>query len=342
MKSRITAAVLFFAFLLFLIPASAKEKPGTQRKGLSKAAAGLPYVIMNANNVTSWVHSDGFFNWLVAQSWNGEYPRLSGVGTIFSEGIVFGGLVNDGLYSNTLRITGDTYQVGMAPGAIHADGTTDPVDALSSRAFAVRPDMPPTAASKPEDWPNLTPDAATYNQVPQASVTDGMVQSIASQYFTDWKEWPAAKGAPWFIDTVKQVRYDAAYDPNNPHCIPGIPGATKTAWFVCNDQDAATTASFAGSPPLGIEEQMTLWAYASSTPLNNMVFKQVKLIYKGNPGSPANASIDSMYVVQWADPDNGDGGDDYAGCDSTLNLNYDWNSKTIDAKYASVGLPAAA
>lgn len=342
MKSRITAAVLFFAFLLFLIPASAKEKPWTQRKGLSKASAGLPYVLMNANNVTSWVHSDGFFNWLVQQSWNGEYPRLSGVGTIFSEGIVFGGKVTDGLYSNTLRVTGDSYQVGMAPGAIHADGTTDPVDALSSRAFATRPDMPPTAASTPQDWPNLTADAASYNQVPQASVTDAMVQSLAAQYFTDWKEWPAAKGAPWFIDTVKQIRHDAAYDPNNPHCIPGIPGATKTIWFVCNDQDAATTASFAGSPPLGIEEQMTLWAYASSTPLNNIVFKQVKLIYKGNPGAPANAQIDSMYIVQWADPDNGDAGDDYAGCDSALNINYDWNSRTVDAKYAAIGLPAAA
>lgn len=337
MKSRIRATVLLFALFLVVIPSQAKEKPGSERRMLSKAAAGLPYVLMNANNVTSWAHSDGFFNWLVQQSWNGEYPKLSGVGTIFAEGIVFGGISNDGLYSNALRVTGDSYQVGMAPGAIG-----DNPDAVSSRAFAVRPDMPYTAQSTPDKWPDLASDAASYFQIPQSGVSSGQEQEIAGLYFTDWKEWPAAKGAPWYVDTVKLVRNDAAYDYTNKHHIPGIPGANKTIWFVCNDQSASITSSFAGSPPLGVEEQMTLWAYASSTPLNNMVFKQVKLIYKGNPGSAANARIDSMYVVQWADPDNGDGGDDYAGSDSTLNLNYDWNSKTVDAKYAAIGLPAAA
>jgi len=341
MKSRITVAVLFLATVLMVIPSAAKEKPGT-KKGLSKAAQGQPYILMNANNVTSWVHSDGFFNWLVQQSWNGEYPRASGVGTIFSEGVVFGGFVTDGLYSQSLRVTGDTYQAGMAPGAIHADGTVDDEEAASSRAFGVRPDMPASIQGDATKWPDLTVDAATFFQVPQASVSDGQKQQIATQYFADWNEWPAAKGAPWFVDTVKQLRTDAGYDPTNPHDIPGVPGASKTIWFVCNDQDAAITASAYGSPPLGIEEQMTLWAYASSTPLNNIVFKQVKLIYKGNPGAPANSQIDSMYVVQWSDPDNGDSGDDYAGSDSTLNLNYDWNSRTVDAKFAAVGLPAAA
>jgi len=342
MNSRIRATILFFAFLLLVIPSQSKEKPGSERRYLGKTAAGLPYVLQNANNVTSWVHSDGFFNWLVQQSWNGEYPKLSGVGTIFSEGIVFGGISNDGLYSNALRVTGDSYQVGMNPGAIHADGTLDDANALSSRAFAVRPDLPYTAQADPTTWPDLGADAASYFQIPQSSVTSAQEQEIAGLYFTDWKEWPAAKGAPWYIDSVKQVRNDAAYDYSNPHHIPGVPGASKTSWFVCNDRNTAVTQSFAGSPPLGVEEQMTLWSYASSTPLNNIVFKQVKLIYKGNPGAPANARIDSMYIVQWADPDNGDGGDDYAGCDSSLNLNYDWNSRTIDAKYAAVGLPAAA
>ncbi len=343
MKSRIKVTVLFFAMLLMVIPSPAKEKPGT-KKGLSKVTAGQPYVVMNGNNQTAWFRSDGFFPQIVSQSWNGEFPRGCGVGDIYQEGVVFGGFVTDGLFTNSLRVTGDTYFIGMQPGAMNADGTVNAGDAgdAGSRAFQVRGDMPLSVQSDPTQWPDLGPDAASYFQVPQPSVSDGQKTQIATQYFTDWKEWPAAKGAPWYIDSVKQVRYDAAYDYTNPHDIPGIPGATKTIWFVCNDATASVTGPFAGSPPIGMEEQSTLWSYASSTPLNNIIFKQVKLIYKGNPGSPANSEIDSMFVVQWSDPDNGDSGDDYAGSDSLLNLNYVYNSKTIDAKYAAVGLPCPA
>jgi hypothetical protein len=49
-----------------------------------------------------------------------------------------------------------------------------------------------------------------------------------------------------------------------------------------------------------------------------------------------------MYVVQWADPDEGDGGGDFAGSDSTLNLNYVYNAATTDPKYTAIGLPAPA
>jgi hypothetical protein len=321
---------------------SAVGNAGKAKPNLSKTTVGQPYVLMNANNVTSWIHPAGFFNWQVSQSWNGEFPKGSGVGTIFSEGIVFGGLVNDGKYAQTLRVTGDTYFVGMQPGAMHADGTADDINAASSRAFGVRPDMPPSIQSNSKLWPDLTADAATFFQKPQASVTDGDRAQVAAQYFQDWTEWPASKGAPWSDDRDGVIRHDNAFDPTNPHHIPGISGATKTIWFVCNDFNMAVSQTFAGSPPTGMEEQMTIWAYASSTPLNNIIFKQVKLIYKGNQGIPSTSSIDSMYVVQWADPDVGDGGNDFAGSDSTLNLNYAYTSGNSDANYNAIGLASAA
>lgn len=335
--------ILILTFLLIAsLTSFAKEKIGNGGRGLAKTAAGQPYLLMNANNVTSWIHPDGFFNWLIAQSWNGEFPRGSGVGTIFSEGIVFGGLVNDGKYSQTLRVTGDTYFTGMQAGAIHPDGTTDDKEDVGSRAFGVRPDMPPSIQSDSKRWPDLTVDAATFLSKPQASVTDGDRAQIAAQYFKDWTEWPASKGAPWSDDRDGIIRHDAGFDPTNPHHIPGIAGASKTIWFVCNDLNTTVSQTFAGSPPTGMEEQMTLWAYASSTPLNNIIFKQVKLIYKGNPGIPSTSNIDSMYVVQWADPDEGDGGGDFAGSDSSLNLNYVYNAATTDPKYAAIGLAAPA
>jgi hypothetical protein len=328
--------------LLLWYSSFAKEHPRSGTGKISNTVVGQPYVLMNANNVTSWVHSDGFFNWLEYQSWNGEFPQSSGVGTIFSEGIVFGGIVSDGLYANPLRVNGDTYFVGMQPGAIHTDGSVDDANDINSRAFGVRPDMPPILFGDPTQWPDLTIDAATFFQKPQNTVTSSDKAQIASQYFADWTAWPAAKGAPWYIDSVKVVRNDAGFNPNNPHHIPGIPLAAKTIWFVCNDQNVGVSTSFAGSPPIGMEEQMTLWAYATSTPLSDVIFKQVKLIYKGNPGAPANSRIDSMYVVQWADPDDGDANDDFSGCDSSLSLNYVYNSKAMDSKYAAAGLASPA
>lgn len=327
-----------------------KELTGKGSQGFQKGSSVPSYALMNANNVTSWVRNDGLFNWNIKGSWNGEFPKGSRVGTVFSEGIVFGGIVHDDLYPDSVRVTGDTYFVGMQAGAIHTNAAgnvtgTDDDTARGSRVFAVRPDMPPALSGNSKLWPDLTVDVATFLQKDTSSVSSDDIRQIANQYFTDWMEWPAKKGAPWFIDSIKIVRTDSGFDPTNPHDIPGIPDAAKTIWFVCNDLNEAISQTFAGSHPIGIEEQMTLWAYVFSgelEPLNNVIFKQVKLIYKGNPGAPSNSRIDGMYISQWADCDVGDALDDFVGCDSSMSLGYAYNSKTIDSQYATAGLSVPA
>lgn len=343
MKSQ-NRLILLLATVLFLAASVyAKDGPGSKKvKKLSKVSGIPTETVVDANNFTSYPDYDGLFPAVVAGSWNGEFPKGSGIGVIFQEGIVFGGLVRDGL-TPSLRVGGSTYPTGMRGGKILSDaggnttGAEDPSMA-DVRIFRIRPDVRPGQ----EQLPDLTADVAATLQIPISQVNSGQVQSLADQYMTDWTEWPAAKGAPWYVDSIKVVRNDAGYDPNNTHHIPGIPGASQTVWFVCNDIDAGPVGLLYGSPPIGIEEQMTLWSYATSTPLNNIVFKQVKLIYKGTPTTPSSATIDSMYVVQWADPDNGDSGDDLAGCDSTLSLGYCYNGYTIDAKYNALGMPAPA
>ncbi len=349
MKYKKLVLMIFLALLFVSFSSPGKDNSNNSAHKLFKNTAGVSKALMNANNVTSWIRPNGFFNWDVAQSWNGEYPKLSGVGTIFAEGIVFGGFSNDGLYTSSLRVTGNTYFNGMQAGSIltangNTTGAEDPSSSAVNRVWGVRPDVSPFTATSA--YPNLTNDAATFFQVSPGSVTSSQIQTIVNQYIADWNEWPASaqnpKGAPWYVDTVQVVRNDNNFSASNPHHIPGMPGATKTIWFVCNDLNPSVSETFGGSPPMGIEQQMMLWSYASSTPLNDMIFKQVKLIYKGNPHSPANAEIDSMYIVQWADGDDGDAGDDYAGCDSTLGLGYQYNSTATDAKYAAVGLAAPA
>jgi hypothetical protein len=159
-------------------------------------------------------------------------------------------------------------------------------------------------------------------------VSAGDIQTLRDQYAKDWMEWPAIKGAPY-----DDVDGNGIYDPNVD--IPGIPGASQTIWIYYND-DLAPQAY--GSPPIGIEVQQTFWAYAVSNPLSNVIFKKVNVVYAGLENTPASATIDDMYLVQWADPDIGQYTDDFAGCDPDLDLGYAYSSSTNDAVYAGLGL----
>ena len=52
-------------------------------------------------------------------------------------------------------------------------------------------------------------------------------------------------------------------------------------------------------------------------------------------------NIDDMYIGLWSDPDLGDAGDDFVGCDTTLGLGFCWNDG-VDSYYStySGGTPA--
>ncbi|HEY9165854.1 MAG TPA: FlgD immunoglobulin-like domain containing protein [Candidatus Kryptonia bacterium] len=325
---------------LYFQSSFAGNPDGRKSKPMPLKVNGVPAsTVLNFNNLTSWTTDNALFPPNISNGkWNGEFPKGSGIGLIFQEGIVFGGMVRDG-GSEILRVGGATYPTGMQAGRIITNGSgivtgADDTAGANARIWRVRPDVVPGQASPPD----LTSDAASYFQVSTSEVTAAELDQIKQQYYTDWLQWPASIGAPWYIDSVGVVRNDNAFDPTSPHCIPGVPGAGQTVWYVCNDLDPNQAVALYGSEPIGIEEQVTLWAYDSPAELNSMTFKQVKLIYKGTTTSASNSEIDSMYIVQWRDPDNGDMSDDYSGCDSTLNLGFCYNGEPVDSKYASVGL----
>ena len=60
----------------------------------------------------------------------------------------------------------------------------------------------------------------------------------------------------------------------------------------------------------------TIWGYKRKGALGQTIFASTLIINK------SGAEIDTMYLVQWADPDLGDGGDDYVGCDTTRSLGF--------------------
>ncbi len=298
--------ILFFGFQ-YNSYASYKGKRNKKNK-LNKITVDPGQSVMDINNITSWVSAEGFHDWVVASSWNGAFPNGVNAGAIFSEGIVWGGQVNDGS-SPLIRVNGNTYGTGCRP---------------ITRLYRVRPDY------KTGD---LTRDAASFFAKALGAVTDGDIQQLRDQYAKDWNEWPADEGAMY-----KDVDGDGKYDPNID--IPGVPGAAQTIFIKYDD---AFSASLYASPPIGLEVTETYWAYAYSGALGNVIYKKVDIVYKGTSTSAANSTIDSMYIVQWADPDVGNSTDDFAGCDTTLNLGYAYSSQATDATYEGLGLapPAA-
>ncbi|HEY9165220.1 MAG TPA: T9SS type A sorting domain-containing protein [Candidatus Kryptonia bacterium] len=295
----------------------------------AQSVAGQSLTLIDANNLTSWVQADALFPPIINGSFNGAFPKGVNAGFVFQDGIVFGGLVSDGS-SPILRIGGTTYPTGMQPGKIlvGSDGKViGPEDAGNpavNKVWRVRPDYA-TA--------ELTQDAAAYFQEDLTEVTGSQIDSLRSNYASDWENWPADRGAP-YVDVNGDGKYESDVD------VPGIDGAAQTIWLVANDLNPGVTWTLYGSPPIGIEEQITEWTWPSTDykELDNMFYKQVKLIYKGTTSTTANAHIDSMYIAQWSDVDDGDGGNDLAGCDSTMNIGFVYNGVDSDRVYSPLGL----
>jgi hypothetical protein len=341
MKKILTFSVLLFIAFNLAIGREDPLKKRGEEFFFKTTAAGVTQTIMDVNNITSWISviaSPGGLGWppLIRNSWNGTFPRGSGVGMIYREGLMIGGLVNDGSLP-VLRAQGVFYRTSMIPGKIIAQGQAEnPSDPNVRRVWRVRPDY------KTAD---LRADAAEFFQKPLKDVTDADVAAVRQQYENDWMDWPASKGAPWYTTTgpdAYQVKYGPGFDPNNPNHVPGIPGAHQTVWTVANDLNSDVGIQVFGSPSIGLELQVTEWAYSVSNPLNNIIFQQFRIIYKGTATSNPGSRIDSMYIVKWSDPDLGNYSDDLAGCDSVLGLGFVYNANTVDAEYQALGYPAPA
>ena len=336
----IFSAVFMLLFTSFVFAKDSSDNPRTRgpvRLAKSAGVDGPVETILNINSLESWVNTNGHFDAVLHSSWNGSYPRGSEVGVIFREGIVWGVKVTDADASGLkVRVGGSSQTNGLqggkavgyagSPSYSAPTGFEDPAD---QQVWRVRTDYL-TA--------DLAIDAASFNLTNIASVSDDEIADLLVQYKHDWDHWPAGKGAPY-----DDVDGNGSYDPTVD--VPGFPGASQTLWFVSNDLDPNVSAILAGSPTIGLEMQLTLWAYdfASTSPLGNMSFKRVRLIYTGQVGGSPTASIDTMYVTQWADPDLGDFGDDFVGTDVETSLGYIYNANTTDNVYfGDLGIPVPA
>jgi len=358
--------LLLAAFLIAFagnLPAKPKEGTGDlnrpQRHFLSKGQSTTRRTLINVGAVAGWIYSDGISFITPSGSSGGAFPRAANppIAVIYTDGMVWGGKVNDGS-DPIIRVGGQTYSTGTVPGAILSKGVAEDInDRINvDRVWRIRRDYPNV---------NLTQDAAEFNEIFAADVTPAHVSTLRALYRLDWVDWPVEKGAPFydadgdgvytpefyldsegveFPKTLNGVDLDGDGTPD-PITIgdePGVAGADQVVWLVANDLDEGTVTGLYGSPSIGIEMQLTLWGYNRSDALGNIVFKQFRMIYKGATSTPANAVVDSFFVCQWSDPDNGTFTNDFAGSDTLSSLGFAYDSNTNDPDFAAAGFTAAA
>ncbi len=289
-----------------------------------------PFLI---NNVFNYYgnNGDGSFNKFSALGEGFEFLKGSGKTGIFEDGVVWGGYHKG---RTTPKVGGSVYRHGLQAGPIVQYGTasTDPVGDdptnPSNRIYRIRPDINPGTPFASVQSIIASEETAYISRY--EGYTD---QNIYDQYISDWNQWPAAQGAPFVYgkDSNNVQRTSGPYDPR--YDLPGRPGADQTLWYVANDCNASRAAFLAGSPVIGLEMQRTIWGYKRAGALGQTIFMSTLLINK------SGAKIDTMFLAQWADPDLGDAGDDFVGCDTSRNLGYVYNGKASDAMYGTA-IPA--
>ncbi|MCH8032951.1 MAG: T9SS type A sorting domain-containing protein [Bacteroidetes bacterium] len=259
---------------------------------------------LNRNYISSVFYNNGIsdinedFSYL---SSGFVYPKGSGKSAVFISGFIWGGFVpGDSLFP---RVGGSRYQSVLQPGKIISPGEAEDPNLPKNRIYRVRRDVYP--GGPPADFSSEITD------------DEGTESEIRLQYETDWNVWPWYDGAPF-----EDVNGNRIFEPDVD--IPGYPGADQTIWFVANDLDSSL---YDYPMNVGIELQVTIWNYFQPGPLSHVFFKKFRMINKSAD------SFDSVYVGFWSDPDIGSSIDDFAGCDTTLNLGYAYNAEDFDDVY---------
>ncbi len=310
--------LVFVISIFFLIPGLRAEgdKKEKNNNAQNKTNVQIALKSLSINNISTYFYNNGISD-ISAQGNSGlVYPKGSGKTSVFTSGLLWGAKVSG---DPDPRVGGTAYRTGLQPGKVLPNGTPDVSTLEKYRIYRVRRDVFP--GSDPSV--DLSTEAAL----------DGFSEDeIRAQYLQDWNEWPAEMGAP-YNDVDENGVYDPAID------IPGVPGSDQTIWYVANDLNSGITTYLYGANPLGVECQVTVWAYNQSGALGSMYFRKYKIINITN--RTANpTTFQDMYFSFFSDVDLGDAGDDYVGVDTTLSLQYCYNASASDAIYSPLPPPA--
>ncbi|HTS00550.1 MAG TPA: hypothetical protein VML00_12395, partial [Bacteroidota bacterium] len=327
-----TYVLVSISFVITALAFAGNPTGARNQAGLGRTATNDVAHPMLINNVFNYYQNNGSgsYNKFSASNEGFEVPKGKDLATaIFQDGLVWG--CKKG---GVLHVGGSTYRSGLQAGPIVTTGTNstlpvaDDPGKIENRLYRVRRDIPPLpGVTSPAD-PRAAAEKALLagSEIPFIGRYEGTTaEDLLQQYWNDWLTWPAAQGAPY-----TDVDHNGTYDPTID--IPGVPVADQTMWYTANDLDPARVAFLAGSTPIGLEIQKTIWAYNLPGALGNTIFVSTRLINR------SGVQLDSMYIAQWSDPDLGYGFDDFVGCDTLLNLGFAYNGVASDPNFASYGL----
>jgi hypothetical protein len=201
-------------------------------------------------------------------------------------------------------------------------------------------DRDPGTGNSGYEWPKGTGNTAIYASglwLGAKSNADGIVRAAVAEYSYEYDAGPILAGG------VPADPADPAYKMYKIHRGESFPqeaidqGAPTEflgdlmVFCVFNEADPSVHVNM-NAPPLGVEVQMTAFAFNRADALGDVVFYKWKIINKGG------RNLDSTYITIWSDCDLGDSGDDYDGCDTTLGLGFTYNGDAVDGVY---GIPPA-
>jgi hypothetical protein len=95
-----------------------------------------------------------------------------------------------------------------------------------------------------------------------------------------------------------------------------------TLWWVINDIGNTHTES--GGIAIGLEVREQCFAFQTNDAINNMTFYNYEIINK------SSYQVNNTYFGAWVDPDLGNGGDDFVGCDVGRSMGYCYNGECDD------------
>ncbi len=192
-----------------------------------------------------------------------------------------------------------------------------------------------TAYGPFEYWPgpldasgNPPADCVPFDRIFKVSKEDIRIYEESGVATDDLAEWPAALGAPVNDGDGNPNNYDLAAGDR-----PGLIG-DQTAWWVMND--VGNVKEWSKTEPIGLEVQVTAFAFNTADALNNTTFYKYKLIHKGD------VPLNQTYFAVWSDPDLGNAADDYVGSDTTLGLAIVYNGDDNDEGFDGYGTNAPA
>jgi len=295
MKNNGTLYFVLFILVGGLLSLGFSPSDKEKTKRVSKVTTNDNSNAIDINQCYMWVANNGMGSHDPRTDASGFYWPGGREATITA--IFEDGLIWGAKIGREIRVNGSTYRYGLQAGKILPDGTADDPSNSRYRIFKIR-----------KGWESLPPG-------PERDALE-----------KDYNEWPMQDGAP-YVDVDGNGQYTPGVD------RPDFVG-DQVLWCVSNDMDASRSTYTYGTLPMGLEQQMTVFAFNRTGDLGDMVFKKYLLINKGS------LTLKDVYLAYWSDTDMGDANDDYTGCDTVLSLGYTYNADNNDVGYYGANPPA--